>query len=38
MIPNWEVHPHGWFAEELLICLIDVSLFIWETCSERCPR
>ena len=29
--PNWEVHPHGWFAEELFLCLTDVSLFISET-------
>ena len=37
-IPNWEIRPHRWFAEELLICLRDVSLFISETCSERWPR
>ena len=25
-VPNWEVPPHGWFAEELLICPTDVCL------------
>ena len=34
-IPNWKVRPHRWFAEELLICLSDVSLFISETFSEE---